>query len=194
MRHAEANLDAFWAQVDRTMSNRSGTAVGRLLAKPRLLKRTPEWSPTPKTGEPARSVQDLARPLSELYLDLEQRTSRKPSETTATTSRKGKLKTRGTPHDPAQIDDPNQRRQQRQPSTAATTTEPINAVDARALKVFRTHFLRPGRAARSPGPNSCTPSSRWASRPRSCTGLCGSLSRPLLTPILHALNKRRRKK
>lgn len=147
MRHAEANLDAFWAQVDRTMSNLSGTAVGRLLAEPRLLNRTPEWSHPPKIGEP-EPIQDLTRPLSELYLDLERRTSRKSSNATATTSRKAKVKTRGTPQTPTQTNDPDPD-QQHQPLTT-TPSAPIYAVDARALKVFRTLLFTPSPTA-TPG-------------------------------------------
>ncbi|EOD44771.1 hypothetical protein UCRNP2_8520 [Neofusicoccum parvum UCRNP2] len=79
MRCAEQNLDSFWSKTDEHMlaKRRSldNTVVRQLLSQPRILQRTPEWvEPAKAPQQPARDLDSLCKPLSELYFDLEHRT------------------------------------------------------------------------------------------------------------------------
>ena len=142
MRLAEANLDAFWERIDKTMSARSGdlrrTAVGHLLSEPRILKRTPEWSPPPKSTK-LDPVEELTKPLSDLYFDLERCTSQKELGTPAVVP-KEKVKTRrasgAREGDASLFAQPN-----------PSDPQPIFSVDDRALRVFRTIFFTPSPTA-----------------------------------------------
>lgn len=139
LRRAEANLDSFWESVDQLLFNRAGSLEGtvtrRLLEEPRILQRTPEWvEPAKVEGDkPAVDQEVLVKPFSNLFYGLSE-----PSQKMADVAPKIKVKTRGAPH---------------QPEGAATETstqeadghdsQPVFAVDARALKVFRTFFFNP---------------------------------------------------
>lgn len=158
LRKAEANLDAFWATVDQHMHSKvgslKGTALGRLLSQPRLLQRTPEWvEPPPKTKEakadtakPSEAagpddLDVLTKPLSAFYFS---RLGPEKPDVILPLPRT-KIKTKGTPANP---------------SSAAGTVDvaaddspdaqPTLAVDARALKVFRTLFYNPAKTS-TPG-------------------------------------------
>jgi len=146
MRAAERNLDDFWVAVDHNMtlicgSLLDGTAIKKLLSQPRALRRTQKWIDQPQALEASRPnghVAPLLKPLSELYFDLEYRTSH-----TVDASPKQvpiiKEKTRGNA------------RSQGQDEGMPAAVSPSNSldarrtfhVDARALKVFRTLFYIP---------------------------------------------------
>ncbi len=147
MRRSETNLDAFWSYIDKVVREKqgalTGAAVQKLLAS-RILQRIPEWSDQ-KSTDGRRINRDIAaptKPLSELYYELENRTSKTLSDTASRVLRE-KVKTRGVPSSDA-------------PATAAAPEEndfdpqPIFMVDARALKVFRTLFFVPSATA-TPG-------------------------------------------
>ncbi|KAK9239237.1 hypothetical protein V1525DRAFT_56644 [Lipomyces kononenkoae] len=152
LRHAERNLDDFWATVDQVVhskcGNLDGTAMRRVLSQPRILQRTPEWVDEPTItannheGEKVSNIQADAiyKPFSALYSDLASDTSERPGDSSSSRQTlvpsRIKTKTRGTP--------------QKAPSPI-TVDGSINPdppsiyipVDARALKTFRTIFFNP---------------------------------------------------
>ena len=154
MRTAEANLDEFWAAVDHTLHKRIGsrlrdTALRKLLSQPRILQRTQPWVEPKNDQSGVKSQPDtepLLKPLSELYLNL----YRKREVTTGhqiskeNVSRSSMAKTRGTPSSAAKSDQTDVSR------SALPDAQPTFAIDARALKVFRTLFYTPSVSA-TPG-------------------------------------------
>lgn len=164
LRNAEKNLDAFWGWLDVVFSIKCdefrGRHVGRVLAEKRTLCRIPEWvdnsdshkhssgkkAKHQKTGS-ATDGEALCQDLAAVQLD-----SFEPAATNLKaqldSTEKTKIKTKGlaTGSSPPT-----------EPATPATTTKdeeqpkpPTVAVDARALKVFRTLFFNPG-VTSSPG-------------------------------------------
>lgn len=147
MRRAEQNLDEFWANADRFLVNKAGMsqhhALRHLLSDNRILHRTPEWIDHPEVasqGTVTRDPEDLCKPLSQLFFELEQRTQ----STLAPEKeplRKSKVKTRGIAQAiegavdavPEAVD--------------AVGAEPSFTVDKRAFKVFSTVFHVPSRTS-----------------------------------------------
>lgn len=145
MQQSEANLDAFWSQIDKKMSQKAGdltaTALKNLLTQPRILQRTPKWSEPvqPNRGPSNDDIECLGKPLSELYFELESRTSR-TTLGSGTQIPRSKLKTRGVPQSASQIT-------LAEPEPNPADPQPTFAVDSRALKVFRTLFFVPSLTA-----------------------------------------------
>ena len=141
LRNAESRLDALWLAIERSM-NRKGsrigeTAIGKFLAKPKVLLRTPEWKePVRSNDSKANGVEALNIPLSELYFDLEHRTEGGVYHTEPPAN-KQKTKTRGSGSQTVEADTI-------QPEVVHTqNVQPMLQVDARALRVFRTMFHTP---------------------------------------------------
>ena len=150
MRSAEQNSDAFWAALDKNVQARIGdglkeTAVRRVLAQTRSVERTPEWvEPSKDTKDiEAGEVHTLIRPLSEVYFELEHRTEATVNHLGAMKSSVTKEKTHGTAAPPTRV-------QEELTPSAKSHPQPTFAVDARALKVFRTLFYTPSVSA-TPG-------------------------------------------
>ena len=145
MRRSEARLDALWSYIDKNMRQKAGDLAGSALQNlltSRILQRTPEWADSKTSGERLVDEASTSKPLSEIYFELESRTSKTLADT-ATRVLKEQVKTRGIPS--------------KSPSTNGTVPEangfdpqPTFAVDARALKVFRTLFFVPSMTA-TPG-------------------------------------------
>lgn len=141
MRQSEANLDAFWSYIDGRMSKEAGdlagTAVGKLLTEPRILQRTPQWSEPDKSDRRSSDsdAQSLLMQLSDLYSQLESRTSRTLSSASKEDT-KSKVKTRGVPSS-------TRANAVTELEANPTDPQPIFAVDNRALKVFRTLSFTP---------------------------------------------------
>ncbi|OAA59576.1 hypothetical protein SPI_05774 [Niveomyces insectorum RCEF 264] len=159
LQQAERHLDAFWASIDRLLyvkaDNLQGTATRRLLTLPRIVQRTPNWvdkpQPAPTTSGPtsgkagAGEATAVAQPLSPFYSRLG---SDKPtfSRSDVTLPSRPKTKTRGPSHQSG-----HEAATAATAATAAATAaaaeqadrQPTFAVDARALKVFRTLFFNP---------------------------------------------------
>ncbi|KIW99134.1 uncharacterized protein Z519_00797 [Cladophialophora bantiana CBS 173.52] len=147
MRRSEANLDAFWSYVDKKMGGRATdvtkTAVMNLLTS-RTLQRTPEWT-DPKAlnkQSPKNDIESITKPLSEVYFELESRTSQTLSST-ARRVPKEKIKTRGVPSTSTAD-------HLAEPQANPFDPQPTFAVDSRAFKVFRTLFFVPSVSA-TPG-------------------------------------------
>ena len=153
LRQAEANLDAFWAAVDRVIYANCGTmtdtAYYRVLSQPRTMRRTPKWvepaSSTAKSGREAvldPELADLYKPLSTIYIG-------KPAEDKiSATSAIPKTKTK--PRDastPAPVAEPAMAREVEGEKQASQV---VIGVDSRSLKVFRTLFFNPS-VTSSPG-------------------------------------------
>ncbi|KAG8159806.1 hypothetical protein KVR01_010443 [Diaporthe batatas] len=144
MRQAEADLDAFWENIDTLMNKRGtrveGTAVGKLLSQGRVLQRTPEWVEPPKAENPAVSKASseaevdmlLTRPFSTFYSRTE------PNRPVVHPQTSKKVKTHGTPNAASS-------REEEQGNQADTISDqqPTFEVDARAFKTFRTLFYNP---------------------------------------------------
>lgn len=147
MRRAEQNLDEFWASADKFLVNKAGMsqhhALRHLLSDNRILHRTPEWVDHPEVasqGTVTRSPEDLCKPLSQLFFELEQRTQSTliPEKEPI---RKSKVKTRGIAQGVEETTDA-------VPEAAhAVDVEPTFAVDRRAFKVFSTVFHVPSRTS-----------------------------------------------
>ena len=146
MRFAECNLDAFWSAADRSLRTHvgdklKGTALWQFLSQPRVPQRTPEWAePDMKTGQ---NIEVIAKPLSELYLDLELRTERTLDHSSRAIKPIAKPKTKGVStffHPETGV----------VPVADRQDAQPIFFVDRRALKVFRTLFYTPSLTA-TPG-------------------------------------------
>jgi len=145
MRRAERNVDEFWANVDRFLVNKAGIsqhqAVRHLLSDNRILRRTPEWVENLEIERrDVHSPEDLCKPLSQLYFELEHRTqsTRSPEEESL---RKSKVKTRGT----AQVVElPTKVVPE---AISEVDVEPSFTVDKRTFKVFSTLFYTPSRTS-----------------------------------------------
>jgi hypothetical protein len=140
MRCAERNLDKFWHKVDQDMKSKSsglgGMAVHRLLTQGRQLQRTPEWvEPVRQKIQPP--IEELYIPFSQLSLDDKKSNDQSLHESSVEPP-KEKIKTRktGTSEDVA-VD-----AEAVIPPTEAKS-EPIFALNARALKVFKMVFFTP---------------------------------------------------
>ncbi|KAK6415051.1 hypothetical protein LTR81_011194 [Elasticomyces elasticus] len=150
---ADRNLDAYWKAVDKWKRMNAGdglktTAIYRLLAQPRYLRRTPEWVEPTKTSSAAPCstpvLDEVKIPPSELYFELEHRTESTLSDVRATEPRIAKVKKKFV-GSPASEDT--------EANLAPIITpapQPAFAVDAGALKVFRTLFYTPSISA-TPG-------------------------------------------
>ncbi|KAL5420796.1 hypothetical protein PMIN04_006125 [Paraphaeosphaeria minitans] len=134
MRSAEKELDAFWQAVDENLRKRkiAGTALWQLLSQEKILHRTPEWVEQDNSAKQDLEY-NITMPLSELYLDLEQRTQSTIGHTTST-PKAPKPKTKGTPA--AETDLP-------ETVFAQPAAQPTFRLDARAFKVFRILFYTP---------------------------------------------------
>ncbi|POS76791.1 hypothetical protein DHEL01_v204824 [Diaporthe helianthi] len=138
---SEANLDGFWACIDKLAHSAAddfqGTAVQLLLSQPRIIQRTLEWVEPIKKSKIIQTtdhnVEKLQKPLSALHFGIS------PSKTTSTDTplAKTKTKTRGVARATLTVaEDPS-------PPDSRLTS----AVDARALKVFHTLFFNPSPTA-----------------------------------------------
>jgi hypothetical protein len=138
MRSAEQNLDEFWQKVDQDIESQCGklvdSAVHRLFTQDRTLQRTPEWiQSVHESTKPA--VEELYVPFSQLFFD-NQTYSKQALLQASAQQPKEKVKTRkpGTPETTATDNE-----------VAAPTneaqTEPLFALNTRALKVFKTLFF-----------------------------------------------------
>lgn len=142
MRSAEASLDRFWEAIDRVLINTSKAAQGTirgLFTRGRILQRTPKWiEPTKQNPKSSNDIGSLGKHLSELYLDLEQRTESTISGQSAPNAKcKSKAKTRGPSHSvEPQVNQP----LGCPPSSSASSCIPV---DRRALKTFSTLFRVP---------------------------------------------------
>lgn len=176
MQIAERNLDEFWGQVDQNLEVKRQwhldhlaecdkccdcgveTAVRKLLSGSRYVQRTGDWV-EPNKSEPVGNTQsefDAAarRPLSELYFDLEHRTERTIARDHKHAHNhqhhdhshaKPKTKTRGTPAEKENLPPP------AEPTPSGQLdAQPTFALDAKALKVFRTLFFTPSTSS-TPG-------------------------------------------
>ncbi|KAJ5725631.1 uncharacterized protein N7483_006988 [Penicillium malachiteum] len=151
LRKAESNLDIFWIAIDRVMianaGDLSGTALHTLLFQPRTLQRTPEWIVPEKpfsaistaSRQNGADLHALYKPFSQLYFDSP---TKKPEILQAKTKVKPRGKEQRKPESVAEIE------ALEQPNP--TDPQPTFAVDARALKVFRTLFFNPS-ATSTPG-------------------------------------------
>ena len=102
MRTAEAALDSLWAVVDQAIQNDyvkfRFTAFAKLLTSSRPVQRTPEWvKPGKSVASSSKAAdQDLVTSLSDMYIDLEEKTSKTVSSEKISQA-KEKPKTRGIP-------------------------------------------------------------------------------------------------
>ncbi|KAG0004385.1 hypothetical protein BGZ79_009456 [Entomortierella chlamydospora] len=147
MQKAERNLDMFWEKLDKFILqkiniSRQG-ALTQLLSDNRILHRTPDWvEPDPTLPSTDRQkldgVEDLVKPLSQLYFDLEHHTQ-STVDSGGKAPKKSKVKTRGVAHiTPSPVE----------PSRLAGAQhsidiQPTFKVDKRASKVFSTLFYKP---------------------------------------------------
>lgn len=140
---AEKKLDSFWEFYDRLARNASPrietTAVGKLLKRPRALRRTAEWvEPPPSAGKGQETASDpvapIYKPFSALYID-EPAAAKSASQSTAATKAKVKTKGQAAPS-PAEPDAP-------EVVEAEAEAVPPIPVDAKALKTFRMLFFDP---------------------------------------------------
>jgi hypothetical protein len=140
LRSAERKLDKFWHKVDQDMKSKSSGlgdgAVHRLLTQGRQLQRTPEWV------EPVRAkvqpfIRELYIPFSQLSFN-DNNSSDECSCQSSDQPPKEKIRTRkvASPGDvaaEAEVVIP----------SAGTEIGPTFALNARALKVFKTVFFTP---------------------------------------------------
>lgn len=140
MRSAEKNLDTFWHKVDQDIESKcgglGGGAVHRLLTQDRTLQRTPEWiEQVRESTQPA--LEELYIPLSRLFY-YNQTCSKKAILGSSGQQSKEKIKTRGN----GDQDFPTTEQSANLPPAEAQT-KPHFALNARALKVFKTLFFTP---------------------------------------------------
>lgn len=145
LRKAESNLDAFWSAIDGQITKTFGpvrrTAIHRFVTQSFDLQRTPAWI-EPRKSTP-RGPQHLCAPLAELELGRRHVNEQNKSDEGHAAKSKSKTKTRGAA---AQVEP-----QAEEPLEYDTHDEPPKyAVDARALKVFKTIFFTPSITA-TPG-------------------------------------------
>ncbi|KAF9928818.1 hypothetical protein FBU30_002089 [Linnemannia zychae] len=151
MQKAEKNLDAFWEKLDKSfmqiadVKNRS--ALTDLLSNQRILHRTLDWMEPDLTVPPAdrqgeNNIQEVEKPLSQLFFDNERRTQGKDTKVEKATQ-KTKVKTRGVAHS---TPSPNTLSQQAD-ATQPIDIQPTFTVDKRAMKVFSTLFYTPSSSA-----------------------------------------------
>jgi hypothetical protein len=149
MQQAEKHLDVFWEHLDKQLMRRTDLsrheAFRRLLSAPRILRRTPDWIEPDSAVRPedCHPVEELCRPFSQLYLELEHRTQSTIDSGNAVLP-KAKIKTRGVPlrTQPSVEGPPALAKQGDIPDIQPTFT-----VDKRALKVFSTLFYKPSRTS-----------------------------------------------
>ncbi|KAF2657688.1 hypothetical protein K491DRAFT_654535 [Lophiostoma macrostomum CBS 122681] len=148
LQSAESNLDSFWSGVDKNMrvrmsENLDRTALGALLSRHRILQRTPDWvEPDRQRKDQKMDIQAITMPLSEIYLDLQQRTER-TIDRGERTARAAKVKTRGVAESSSQNANAT-------PQDLSLESATRFLLDARSLKVFRTLFYTPSLTA-TPG-------------------------------------------
>lgn len=148
LRQAEANLDMFWAEVDNVTKARitdfEDTALHHLLSQPRTLRRTPEWVEPAKKSQGVnpsleKDICALDQPMSNLFLGQSEETGQNSSSRSV--QFKTKVKTKG---EASQVSNETVDAQpDNAPNSEATNDQPMFAVDARGLKVFRTLFFNP---------------------------------------------------
>lgn len=105
LQEAERALDRFWHKTDTQLLPKNDTspeALKELLRSGRTLYRIPDWvepSTTKTDQDQLEDLEDLTRPLSEIYYDLQKRTEKSltPSEQAR---EKMKKKTRGVAKTP----------------------------------------------------------------------------------------------
>jgi hypothetical protein len=146
LRSAEENLDAFWAEIDRIMVSKgatlSGTAIGNLFNQGRILQRNPPY--IPRERKPAASREDQIdkdfyvsyQPISKIYSGIS-------GHSLALKEPAQKVKTRGKPQPSADAESLTEPLSNLSIETERHDQQPTFAVDARALKVFRSLFFNP---------------------------------------------------
>jgi len=159
LRTAEANLDAFWAAVDKLMvaeksALKGTTAEPFLHLHEKVLQRTPEWvdlatsRPTRAEAPITTASNDLVNPLANLHLgpsSISTPSAKADVLRSAAAVAKEKVKTRGVakPDMMSSSSDDS--------TTSSNVAKPVEnpkpttsfKVDARSLKVFRTLFFNP---------------------------------------------------
>ena len=147
LREAESNLDAFWGVIDGQITKTFGpvkrTAIHRFVTQSFELQRTPAWI-EPRKNKP-RGFQHLVAPFAGLELDHRRTTEQANPNEGQTTKLKTKTKTRG-----ASVQEIPQAGAQEAFDHNKHDEAPKFAVDARALKVFKTIFFTPSISA-TPG-------------------------------------------
>ncbi|KAF5712602.1 SET domain-containing protein [Fusarium mundagurra] len=147
LRRAEANLDIVWAKIDQVtkkhVTDFEKTYVHHFLSQPRTLRRTAEWVEPTQTDSKvelitSKDLWELSKPLSKLFLD---EPAQEPKKFKPEDKSKTKVKTKGDPTEPATTQEATPPADEAEPATEAT--QPTFAVDAKALKVFRTLFFDP---------------------------------------------------
>ncbi|KAF9763319.1 hypothetical protein IL306_003164 [Fusarium sp. DS 682] len=144
LRRAEANLDAFWAKVDRLLHTKGGKLEGsfveQLLSQPRILQRTPEWVEPSETKKAAAEPAVVEKPLSPFYFGLPgNRSSEKTDSRISTKTLKTRVKTRAAANRSSEKEGV----AEVAPEASSEDVQPSFQVDQRALKVFRTLFFSP---------------------------------------------------
>lgn len=139
LRKAESSLDAFWNVIDKQVTKTFGpikqTAIHRFVTQSFELQRTPAWT-EPRRSTP-QGIQPLCASLGELELDRRHATEQINSNDAHTATSKTKTKTRGVA---VQVE--HQANAEEAPDNKQDQSSEL-AVDARALKVFRTIFFTP---------------------------------------------------
>ncbi|KAF9344212.1 hypothetical protein BGX26_004648 [Mortierella sp. AD094] len=151
MQRAEGTLDRFWEKLDKSILqkvniSRQG-ALTQLLSNNRILHRTPDWvqpDPTllPTDRQKENKVEELVKPLSQLYFDLEHHTQ-STADSGEKAPRKTKVKTRGVALTTPSLVEPLHPTGTQHP----VDTQPTFIVDKRALKVFSNLFYKPSSSA-----------------------------------------------
>lgn len=151
MQAAERNLDEFWNKVDSQFALKTKLhrhpALRNLLSEQRILRRTPKWA-EPDSARPGNQrmddIEELCRPLSQLYFELEHRTQATLGTEKIPVGKKAKAKTRGVPQ-PTEA--PTETTAQNLNAGHSPDVQPTFTVDKRAYKVFSTLFYKPSKAA-----------------------------------------------
>lgn len=102
MQAAERNLDSFWTKVDGQLVHKTSLfkhpTLRNFLSDERILHRTPDWEES-DSARPANqrvdSIDELCRPLSQIYFGLEHRTQGTLTSEKTPVGKKSKVKTRG---------------------------------------------------------------------------------------------------